>query len=93
MALIRKKLQGNKFLAQHNIEYGSMRNVIGGSVLGAIFSTVNVIFFKFYVHAPLALYISLIILGVYLLLIIFSKVIIDFYGRNYAKILYREYMV
>ena len=31
MALVRKSLRGNEFLHQHNIEYGAMRNAIGGS--------------------------------------------------------------
>ncbi|WP_140414174.1 hypothetical protein [Bathymodiolus platifrons methanotrophic gill symbiont] len=91
MALIRKKLRKNAFLVQHNIEYGAMRNTIGGSVLGALFSIFNIIFFKFYFESNLAVYISISTLIIYLLFIIFSKVIVNFYGNNYAKIIYREY--
>lgn len=92
MALIRKKLMGNKFLLQHNIEYGAMRNVIGGSVLGMFLSVFNITFFSFYIEVKLATYISAVTLIIYFLLVIFSKVIIDFYGNNYAKILFREYL-
>jgi len=92
MALIRKKLMTNKFLLKHNIEYGSFRNAIGGSVLGVLFSGFNILFFQEYLKNELAVKINIFLLVCYSLLIIFSKVIINFYGRNYAKILFREYM-
>lgn len=92
MALVRKKLHGNKFLLQHNIEYGAMRNVIGGSVIGLVLSSINVIFFSFSAPNKLAVTISMVTFAIYLLLIVLSKYIIGFYGNNYAKILYREYL-
>ncbi len=92
MALIRKKLHGNKFLLQHNIEYGAMRNTIGGSTIGAILSLWNVYFFSTVMESNIPKYISILTFGIYFLLLVFSKTIIRFYGRNYAKILYREYM-
>ena len=92
MALIRKKLTGNKFLLQHNIEYGAMRNAIGGSVVGILLSILNIIFFSLYTSISLAVNISITTLIVYLLLVLFSKIIIDFNGNNYAKILFREYL-
>lgn len=92
MALIRKKLHANKFLLQHNIEYGALRNAIGGSVFGGIFSIVNIVFFSFVLPSELARNLSMFTLFIYLMLIAFSKIIIEFYGKNYAKILYREYL-
>lgn len=92
MALIRKKLKGNKFLFQHNVEYGVMRNAIGGAVLGAFFSLLNIIFFNFVEKVEMAVFVSIGLFIIYLLLLLFSKVVINFYGRNYAKILFREYV-
>lgn len=92
MALIRKQLHGNAFLLQHNIEYGAMRNAIGGSVLGAILCIINMAFFSYVRRIPTAIYISGVILCIYLLFIAGSKVILNFYGVNYAKVLFREYM-
>lgn len=92
MFLLRKKLHGNKFLLQHNIEYGAMRNVIGGSVLGAIFSITNIIFFSYLRPTEMAIYVSVFTLSVYTVILLSSKVFIDFYENNYAKILYREYL-
>jgi len=92
MALIRKKLKGNKFLFQHNVEYGVMRNAIGGAVLGAFFSLLNIVFFNFVEKVEMAVFVSIGLFIIYLLLLMFSKVVINFYGRNYAKILFREYV-
>lgn len=92
MALVRKKLSGNEFLHQHNIEYGAMRNAIGGSVLGSFLSLINIWFFSRVVPQELAVTISGVTFALYLLLIVLSNVIINFYGRNYAKVLFREYM-
>ena len=92
MSQIRQKLHNNKFLFQHNIEYGAMRNVIGGSIVGIIFSSFNIYFFMCIKEVKLAVTISLVALCAYVLLVLFSKVIINFYGKNYARILYREYI-
>ena len=90
MALVRKKLHGNKFLLQHNIEYGAMRNAIGGSLIGMVLSLVNIVFFNYLAPNELAVTISVVTLIIYLSLIALSKYIIGFYGNNYAKILFRE---
>lgn len=92
MSLIRKKLEKNQFLLQHNIEYGAMRNVIGGSIIGCILSILNILFFTYLKKVELAVTTSFIVLTIYTLLILFSRIIINFYGINYAKILYREYL-
>jgi hypothetical protein len=92
MALIRKKLHGNSFLLQHNIEYGAIRNAIGGAVLGSIFSVINILFFKLFRPVEMAVIISICTLTIYVFLILFSKRLIDAFGNSYAKILFREYM-
>jgi len=92
MALIRKKLHKNTFLQQHNIEYGAMRNAIGGSVIGFFICLWNIYFFHAVVHNELAINISLFLVCIYTLLLVFSKFILNFYGVSYAKVLFREYL-
>jgi hypothetical protein len=92
MALIRQKLKGNRFLLQHNIEYGAMRNAIGGAAIGVVLCLLNIGFFYLVVPSKLAIYISAVLLILYVLLLLLSKIIINFYGRNYAKVLFREFM-
>lgn len=92
MALIRKMLHKNAFLFQHNVEYGSMRNLVGGALIGLILSIAGFLFFRFVYIEPMAVNIFLAVAFVYAALVAFSKVIIEFYGRSYAKILFREYL-
>ena len=91
MALIRKKLHGNKFLLQHNIEYGAIRNLIGGSAIGFFISLTNIMFFEYVVPAKTAVIISVVTALLYAIIIGLSRVLFDFYGVNYAKVLFREY--
>lgn len=91
MALIRKELKGNSFLFQHNVEYGAMRNAIGGAVLGAIFSLNNILFFKYVFLNDFAVNASIYTFAIYSFMVLSSKIVISFYGKNYAKILFREF--
>lgn len=90
MALIRKKLHENSFLLQHNIEYGIMRNFIGGTLIGLPISLLGA--FLTYKTSSIAFVIFIGLSITYIIFIIFSKFIIEFYGKSYAKILYREYL-
>ena len=92
ISLIRKGLFNNSFLLQHNIEYGAMRNAIGGSVIGIFLSGFDFYFFYSIIYIHMAFVVSAILCGIYLLLILFSKVIMNLYGKAYAKILIREFM-
>ncbi len=92
MALVRKRLEDNEFLLQHNIEYGAMRNAIGGALIGAVLSSLNIWFFSTVSPNELAITLSAITLTLYVALLTLSKPIVNFYGRNYAKVLFREFM-
>lgn len=92
MSSVRKRLLNNKFLLQHNIEYGAMRNTIGGSVLGLLICIINSFFFIFLIPVDFAVYSSILLGIVYLIFIVFSKSIINSYGIAYAKILFREFI-
>lgn len=92
VALIRKKLHLNSFLLQHNIEYGAMRNLVGGAVVGLILSIGGIVFFHYFYVKASAVYVLLTIGAIYAIIIVFGKVVIEFYGKNYAKILIREYL-
>jgi hypothetical protein len=91
MALIRKKLRGNKFLLQHNIEYGAVRNLIGGATIGLVVSLLNIVFFKYEIFNGMAVSISIVTAVVYAVTIGLSRFLFNFYGANYAKILFAEY--
>lgn len=90
--LIINKVEGGKLLLQHNIEYGFMRNLIGGSVLAFLVSFFSSIFFGFVFKNMTAYIISTIFSVGYLIPIVFSKSILNLYGKEYADILFREYL-
>lgn len=90
---IRKRINNNSFVLQHNIEYGAMRNSLGGSVIGIVISACNVAFFYFVTYDLTAIVLSILLFVIYLFMLIFSSSILKSYGRSYAKIIIREYMV
>ncbi len=92
LALVRSRMKGNEALHRHNIEYGAIRNLVGGSVIGTALCLFNITFFHFAVPSQMAITVSTALLVPYSLLIVLSRVLLGFYGRNYAKILFREYM-
>ncbi len=88
---IRIALKGNSMLLQHNIEYGFWRNLIGGSLLSVLFSAV-ILFYGNYYHLPDLKTAGLICLIIYIIPILLSKLIINYYGRYYSKILYEQFL-
>ena len=92
MSSVRKYLFENKFLLQHNIEYGAMRNTIEGSLIGLIICVINSFFFYYIVKVDFAIYSSIVLGSIYLLILVFSKFIINFYGKSYAKILFQQFI-
>lgn len=93
VALIRTQLRENAFLLQHNIEYGFMRNLIGGASVGAVLSIINLVFFHDVETQALAFYLSATSLIIYVVLVLGGKQIARFYGGRYAKTLYQEFLI
>jgi hypothetical protein len=88
---IRNVLRDNSLLLQHNIEYGFFRNLIGGSFLAFVISLIMLI----YSHCTgdiATRNLGFILTSIYFLPIILSKVIINRYGKYYAKILYEQFL-
>jgi len=92
VALIRKKVGDGVLILQHNIEYGFVRNLIGGSVIAVIISVININIFSWVAYNQIALIISCILAFLYLCVVISSKWIVTTFGNNYASVLIQEYM-
>lgn len=88
---IRNVLRDNALLLQHNIEYGFFRNLIGGSFLAFIISILIVVTSQC-IGDIATRNLGWILTTIYFLPIIFSKVVIDRYGKYYAKILYEQFL-
>ena len=92
VALIIKMVGNGTLVLQHNIEYGFIRNLIGGSVIATAISIININVFSWMVYNKIALIISCILAFFYLCLIVLSKWLITTFGNNYASVLIQEYM-
>lgn len=91
MSQIRLKVKNGKLVLQHNIEYGFARNLLGGSVLGSLFSAWDLIFFDSIHHDGFAFKVSAVMVVAFALILLFNKPILEFFGYNYAKVLINEY--
>ncbi|WP_423997398.1 hypothetical protein [Maribacter sp. IgM3_T14_3] len=92
VAQVRNVTRDNSILLQHNIEYGFVRNLIGGSVLAVVISIINIFLFQYTFPNPFAFKLNLVFLSIYILPIILSKFLINRYGIYYAKILFEQYL-
>lgn len=88
---IRNVLRGNGMLLQHNIEYGFWRNLIGGSLIAIVFSAV-IVWHGYLNDFKDQMAIGIICFIVFLAPVVLSKIIIRYYGKYYAKILYEQFL-
>ncbi len=86
---VRLAVGSGRLLLQHNIEYGFIRNVCGGSIFGLGFSLIglglgwnNAVMFQVY----------LVLSIVYVSVLGFSRSLIAHYGFQYGKVLLNEYL-
>lgn len=89
---IRQKVKNGHLLLQHNIEYGFVRNFIGGSTVAFLLSLMNLYIFYYISYNKIAFGISIFTAIFYLMPIILSKIIINKFGNLYAQRLIMEYM-
>ncbi len=90
--LIIDKVRNGNLLLQHNIEYGFVRNLVGGCVLAFIVSFACFITFGFFIKNEAAYIVSIIFCVIYLIPILFFKIIVGHFSKEYARILLREYL-
>lgn len=90
IAQIRNDLRESKLLLQHNIEYGFIRNLIGGSLLAVVFS-VALIVYGVNISNNSLINTGIICFLVYLFPLLMCKSLIIKYGHYYAKILFEQF--
>jgi hypothetical protein len=92
VALIRGKVKKGRLLIQYNMQYGFIRNVIGGSILAFVVSLFNIYFFSTVFQNPTAVTLSIISSIIYFIPILLSYFLINYYGYLYATSLVQEYL-
>lgn len=88
---IRNNLRENKMLLQHNIEFGFMRNMLGGCIPAILFSIGIILFGNYSANEALTVE-GYVLFGVYLLPVLLSKWIISTYGNMYQKVLFEQFL-
>lgn len=89
--LIINKVGPGKLLLQHNIEYGFMRNLIGGSLVCMFISIAAAVFLKVHLAEQTGFIVASSLTVIYLIPLLFSKPILRHYSNAYAPVLFREY--
>lgn len=92
VAQIRNFTRENSLLLQHNLEYGFVRNLIGGSAVAFLISLINLLIFKLVVINSTAFYLNLIFSIIFIMPVFLSKFLIRRYGKYYAKILFDQFL-
>lgn len=92
VGMIRNSVGNGNLLLQHNIEYGFVRNLIGGSLVSFFLALINIVLFSFIWDSVSAVAANIILAIVYLIFILSSKYLIERFGEIYAKRLFQEYM-
>lgn len=92
VSLIRNKIKKGRLLHQHLIQYGFMRNLIGGLIPSLIFSLYNVYFFYQADSKGVSFIISLVVLFINSLLLILMNPVLKKLANNYASVLFTEYL-
>jgi len=91
VALVRKKVGNGEKTLQYNIHYGFSRNLIGGATFAAPCSLFCAIFTGFRESTPVLL-VSIVMFFAFLMMLIFSRSILNHYGNAYAECLFTEYL-
>lgn len=91
VGMVRQKVKDGRLLLQHNIEYGFARNLVGGSIVGAIMSVIDVVYF--YINDNKVIGgISIVLTIFFVVLLLLHRPIIKHLGNQYAKRLFQEYL-
>lgn len=93
VSMIRGRVKSGQLLLQHNIEYGFIRNLIGGSLLALYISIFNTYIFGFFFPNQSGFYLSIGMALIYLIVVGVGRYLIGRYGIRYAKVLIQEYLL
>ncbi len=88
---IKHNLKDNDALRRHNIEYGFMRNLIGGALQAVLFALIVAVY-GYVQKDHTLLKTGIILLVIYSLPVLLSRLVMNRFGRYYAKVLYEQFL-
>lgn len=89
--LIINKVRNGHLVFKHNVEYGFFRNLAGGSFVAFIISLITFAFGSYFDSLVLQK-VTLVTLVTYLALTVFAWLMLKHYSKEYARVLFREYL-
>ncbi len=92
VGLVRQKVTNGRLLLQFNIRYGFWRNLIGASLFSCAFCIVDLVIFLLFYTSFASSFIALILFLFYLSIFLFRKLLLKFFGFQYAEQLFLEYL-
>lgn len=90
---IRGKVRDGRLVGQHNAEYGFVRNLAGGAVIALVMALIDSVIFSLLLPNAIAIWVSVILAAVYIVIVVFAKKMIVSFGQDYGRILIQEYML
>lgn len=88
---IRNELRDNSLLLQHNIEYGFVRNLLGGTILALLFTICSLVAGFYYDEVSLVSF-AFVMLIIYSIPLLLCNFLVRRLGRYYAKVLYEQFL-
>lgn len=93
VGFIRSKFRTNPMVLQRNMQFGFVKNLIGGSLSVGLPASMVVLAFALSTGSQAELWLSVFLLVVYALPVLSMRYLMDFSGDQYARTLYEEYLV
>lgn len=90
--MVKNAMRDNALVRQHNIEYGMLRNLCGGSLGGLILGILALTFLLFIEADNGWLVMTTGLILFYILILLVSPVLLKYYGKIYAETLYEQYL-
>lgn len=91
--LVRITIGDGVLVLKHNIWYGFFRNLVGGSIYGILFSSIGIIISLTSILNTILFNISIILIGFYIFILFFNKIILIQNAEAYAKQLISEFIL
>ena len=91
--LVNVEMQNVYLISKHNIWFGSLRNLIGGTIISILLCIVGILLGLFFIeNSKIMIFILVFLFFLYLLLFLFRRLILVHNGEAYAQKLFAEFI-
>ena len=91
--LVTVRIGDGQLVKKHNVWYGFVRNLIGGSIYGSLFCVSNIVIALSLPNKAILIWASSVLLLLYVVVFLFRRAILVQNGEAYAKQLISEFII